>query len=184
VGFISWFAGLFYVVRLFVYHAEASERSEEERRVLLPQLELMQTRLWSIITTPAMLLTLGAGSYMIYELGTVPGWLRLKLGLLVLLVAYHVTCGVIRRQQLGRTSRWSSRHLRIWNEGATMLMVGIVFLAVFKHAMSVVWGVAGLVALGVVLMTAMRLYRRALARDAAEPTTTVPSPPARDEAQA
>ena len=65
VGFISWFAGLFYIVRLFIYHAEASARPPEERSILLPQLELMSRRLWTIITVPASVLTIAAGLTMV-----------------------------------------------------------------------------------------------------------------------
>lgn len=170
VGFISWFAGLFYIVRLFIYHAEAGERPEAERAILQPQLELMAARLWTIITMPAAILTLGAGVYMSWfkavSEGGLPGWLHIKYALLVGLYGYHFMCGRIRRWQAAGTSTWSSRSLRIWNEVATMFMVAIVFLAVFKRVSSVPWAVGGLVALGITLMMGVKLYRRALARAA------------------
>ena len=167
VGFVSWFAGLFYIVRLFIYHAEAGQRPPSERDVLQPQLELMAARLWKIITMPAAILTLGAGVYMSWfkamSEGGLPGWLHLKYALLVGLYAYHFACGAIRRRQAAKTSTWTGRHLRIWNELATMFMVAIVFLAVFKRVDSVPWAVGGLLALGVSLMLGIRLYRRVLA---------------------
>lgn len=170
VGFVSWFAGLFYIVRLFIYHAEAGERPAAERAVLQPQLELMAARLWRIITVPAAVLTLIAGVYMSWfkavSEGGLPGWLHLKYALLVGLYAYHLACGRIRRRQEAKTSAWSSRHLRIWNEVATMFMVAIVFLAVFKRVTSVPWAVGGLLALGISLMLGIRLYRKVLARSA------------------
>ena len=159
IGMISWFAGLFYIVRLFVYHAEAGERSEAERAILQPQLELMAARLWKIITVPAMLLTLAAGTWMVVQLGTLAPWLHVKLGLVGGLVGYHLWCGAIRRRQAAGTSTWTGRGLRVFNEVGTMFAVAIVFWAVFKNSLSVVFGVGGLVGLGVALMLGIRVYR-------------------------
>lgn len=161
IGFISWFAGLFYMPRLFIYHAEAGEKDDAERVVLQKQLELMAARLWKIITTPAMVVTLAAGSTMIaLRKGTLPGWLHIKFGFLALLIVYHFVCGNIRKQQAAGTSTWTSKQLRVFNEGATMLMVAIVFLAVLKSGMNALWGSLGFVALGITLMIAIRLYAR------------------------
>ena len=160
VGFISWFAGLFYIVRLFVYHAEAGERPPAERDVLQPQLELMARRLWQIITVPAMILTLFGGISMVVQLDPIPSWLHIKFGMLAGLLAYHFWCGAIRRRQAAKTSTWSSNRLRMFNEIGTMFMVGIVFLAVFRSAMSIAWGVGGLLTLGITLMLAIKGYRR------------------------
>jgi putative membrane protein len=168
VGFISWFAGLFYLVRLFIYHAEAGERPAAEREILQPQLELMAARLWGIITVPAMVLTFVGGIAMVVQLEPLPSWLHLKFGLLAGLVVYTHGCGRIRRKQAAKTSTWSSGKLRMFNELATMFMVAIVFLAVYKTALSIAWGVGGLLALGVVLMLAIRVYRKRLAKPAGE----------------
>jgi putative membrane protein len=165
VGFISWFAGLFYIVRLFVYHAEAGERPKHEREILQPQLELMASRLWKIITVPAMVLTLVAGVTMVVQLETIPGWLQIKFGLLAGLIAYHHACGAIRRRQAAGTAKWSGQHLRLFNELGTMFAVAIVFLAVFRSSISILWGVGGLVGLGVVLMLGVRVYRKLRERD-------------------
>ena len=159
IGFTCWFAGLFYGVRLFVYHAEASDRPSSERDVLLPHLELMQSRLWNIITVPAMWVTLLAGVSMIYQRGVLEPWLHVKLTLVLLLVIYHLVSGRIRRRQRARSSGWSSRGLRIWNEVATLLLVAIVFLAVKKDTLSMWGAVGGLLILGVVLMLGIRIYR-------------------------
>jgi putative membrane protein len=169
IGFISWFAGLFYIVRLFIYHAETSEqRPEHERAILHPQLELMQARLWNIITTPAMIATALGGFTMIalklHLAGALEAWLHGKLLLLAGLFAYHFYCGVIRKKQLTKTCTWTSARLRAFNELATMFMVAIVCLAVFKTAMSAIWGVLGLLGLGVALMVGIKLYRRRLQR--------------------
>lgn len=160
IGFVSWFAGLFYIVRLFVYHAEAAARPPAEREILQAQFELMAGRLWKIITVPAMVLTFGAGIYMVTLYPAIGGWLHTKFALLALLLAYHHACGRIRKAQAGRCSRWTPRGLRVFNEGATLLLVAIVFVAVLKDALGAVWGVAGLLVLGCVLMVAIRLYER------------------------
>lgn len=167
IGFISWFSGLFAIVRLYVYHAEAGERPEEEAKILRGQIELMQARMWKIITMPAMIVTLVAGFSTIhfaYGFAKMPGWLHLKLGLLLGLVIYHHVCGRIRKQQAAGTSTWTGGQLRMFNEGATMFMAAIVFLAVFKTSMSAVWGTVGMMGLGIALMLGIRLYRRILAK--------------------
>ena len=169
IGFISWFAGLFYVVRLFIYHAEAGQKPEAERAVLQPQYELMQWRLWRIITTPAMVVTLACGIGMVAQLDPIPRWLHWKFGLLVGLVGYHHLCGRIRSAQAAGTSTWKPTTLRVFNEIATIFMVAIVFLAVKKTSISALWGVLGLIALGVSLMLGIKLYKRILAR-AGDPT--------------
>lgn len=160
VGFISWFAGLFYIVRLFVYHAEAGERAEPDRTILQSQLELMAGRLWKIITVPAMILTLIGGVMMVAQLQSIPTWLQIKFALLAGLLAYHIWCGAIRRQQAAKRSSWTSNRLRMFNEIGTMFMVAIVFLAVFRTTMSIAWGVGGLLGLGVSLMLGIRFYRK------------------------
>jgi putative membrane protein len=165
IGFISWFAGLFYLPRLFIYHAEAVQKSEAEREVLQAQLELMAGRLWKIITVPAMLVTLAAGTTMlVLRVGPLPTWLHIKFGFLALLLVYHHMCGRIRRQQSAGESTWTSRNLRIFNEAATMLMVAIVFLAVLKSGLNALWGSLGFVAFGISLMLGIRLYAK-LRRD-------------------
>lgn len=166
VGFISWFAGLFYIVRLFVYHAEAGDRPDVERDVLRTQFELMQTRLWKIITWPAMLLTFGGGITMLVQLGRIDPWLHWKFVWLAGLVAYHLACGRILRQQRAGNSTWTSGRLRMFNEIATTIMFAIVFLAVFKSALSAVWGALGLLALGISLSIGLRAYRRVRERAA------------------
>jgi putative membrane protein len=164
VGFVSWFAGLFYMVRLLVYRAEASEAPPDQRDVLLPQLELMSARLWKIITVPAMLVTLVAGAAMLalnWSLWMAQSWLHIKLTLVVGLVGYHhVVGGVHRRLGEGGAERWTSRRLRLLNEGATLLLFAIVFTAVFRGGLGLAWGAVGILVMGVVLAVAARLYER------------------------
>jgi putative membrane protein len=106
-----------------------------------------------------MWLTVGAGGLMVYQRSVLEPWLHIKLGLVGALFVYHLISGNIRRQQRARNSTWSSRGLRMWNEVATVLLVAIVFLAVKKDTLSMWGAVGGLVALGVVLMLGLRIYR-------------------------
>ena len=159
---VTWFAGLFYIVRLFIYQTEAMERPESERKILKPQLDLMASRLWYIITWPSAVLTLIFGTWVLsYRMGFLEqGFMHAKLAFVVLLYAYHLCCHKLFKEiQVGRT-RWTSTQLRIWNEASTLLLFAIVFLIVLKNTMSMVWGLVGLIGLGVSLMIAIRLYKK------------------------
>lgn len=159
---VTWFAGLFYIVRLFIYQTEAMERPEAERKILKPQLDLMASRLWYIITWPSAVLTLIFGTWVLsYRMGFLEqGFMHAKLAFVVLLYAYHLCCHKLFKEiQVGRT-RWTSTQLRIWNEASTLLLFAIVFLIVLKNTMSMVWGLVGLIGLGVSLMIAIRLYKK------------------------
>ncbi len=160
IGFVSWFAGIFYIVRLFVYHAEAASRPEDERRILIPEFELMAWRLWYIITWPAMILTLFFGTWLVWLYGLDLTWVWIKIGLIILLVVYHVHLGAIRKAQAEGRSTWTSKQLRYWNEVATLLLAAIVFVAVLKSALNAAWGMAGLVAFAVLLSMGIKLYRK------------------------
>lgn len=179
VGFISWFAGLFYLVRLFVYFEEALEKPAQEARVLAAQLALMQGRLWKIITRPAMVGTLLAGAWTIHTrfgFAHMPMWLHVKLGLLVGLVAYHLWCGkIVRIHAEGKSYGWSSGKFRLFNELGTMFMVAIVSLAVFKSSMSALWGLLAWIGFGIVLMIAVKLYKRSRQRAASATEVSGPS---------
>jgi protoporphyrinogen IX oxidase len=165
VGFVSWFAGLFYIVRLFIYHVEAGARPEPERRVLHEQFTIMERRLWLAITVPAMVLTLGFGGGLAwYYLSAVSlraaPWLAVKLLLVAVLLVYHHVCGRIRKQLAEGRCRWTSPRLRLWNELATLLLVAIVMLAVFKTLFNAVWGTLALICFGIGLGVAVRLVRK------------------------
>ncbi len=162
VSAVAWFASLFHIVRLFVYHAEALEKPEAERAVLLPQYALMEKRLWRAIATPAMIGTTVFGLWLMNEVRawTQP-WFHVKLLLLLLLFAYHGLCGRIRRQLAEGKCRWSSRSLRIWNEVATVLLFTIVFTAVFRRPIGMAFGFGSVAVLGVVSISVLLLIRRA-----------------------
>lgn len=159
---VTWFAGLFYIVRLFVYHAEAVNKPEPARSVLIGQYELMEWRLWYIITWPSMILALGFGIWMLF---LVPGYLsqgfmHVKLGLVGLLVIYHAYCHYqFRKLQSGRLTM-SSTGFRMLNEAPTLLLIAIVFVIVMRTTVSWIWGVAGIMGLAVLMMIVIKLYKR------------------------
>jgi putative membrane protein len=161
IGFVCWFAGLFYIVRLFIYHQEAQSRAEQERLVLQNQFIIMQRRLWYGITWPAMLINLIFGGWLLLEYNQWQlTWIYVKLGLIVLLVSYHLICGQIFQSIRAERCSWSPTQLRLWNEVATLLLVGIVFVAVYKNALSALGAIAGLFAFALMLLLAIRLYAR------------------------
>jgi putative membrane protein len=169
IGVVVWFAGLFYLGRLFVYHKEAEDRPEAERRVLLEQFEIMERRLYYAITWPGLCITVGFGLSVIGPWLT-SGWMHAKLTFVVLLIAYHLGCGALRKQLAVGSCRWTSRHFRLFNEVPSLILLAIVFLVVLKDAVS--WpALLGILAGTVVLIgiTVQTVMRRQRARKAQEP---------------
>ena len=158
---VSWFAGLFYMVRLFIYNTESATKAEPERSILLKQLLLMQHRLWTIITWPAAIITLCTGLWLANEASYWnSAWFHVKSLFLIGLYSYHIYCGVIHQQMRNGIFKWTSTQLRIWNEVATLFLFSIVFIVVLKSAFNWIWGVVGLMSLGIVLMIAIKAYKR------------------------
>ncbi|MCX2480906.1 protoporphyrinogen oxidase HemJ [Pedobacter sp. MC2016-15] len=158
---VCWMAGLFYIVRLFIYHTEANSRPDLEREILQKQFVIMERKLWYIITVPAMVLTVLAGLGMI---ATRPGllhapWLHVKLTFVVFLLFYHFRCQRIMKRMEQGIFKLSSMQLRLWNELATILLFAIVFTVVLKNAIDWMYGLAGLVIFALVLMIAVKLYK-------------------------
>ncbi|GAB2552610.1 CopD family protein [Spirosoma aerophilum] len=157
---VTWFAGLFYFPRLLIYATEAEARPEPDRSVLQDQLLLMQRRLWYGITWPSAIITLLLGLNTWYNYNSTPDWLVYKLMLVLGLYVYHGLCHIIFKQEQRKEFRYTSNQLRVWNEVATLFLFGIVFLVVLKDALSMLWGMLGLLALIVLLMTGIRIYRK------------------------
>ena len=134
VGFVAWFGGLFYLVRIFIYHVEASERTEPARTILKQQYEIMEKRAYSIIATPAMFLTIAMAIGLVTTEPDVlkQGWLHIKLAFVVLLLGYHHYCKRLMKQLEKNECTWSGQQLRAFNEAPTILLVAIVMLAIFK----------------------------------------------------
>lgn len=158
---VSWMAGLFYIVRLFIYHTEANERPEAERQILQRQFELMESKLWNIITTPAMVLAVLAGLGMIYLNPALleMDWMLVKLGFVLGLLVYHFLCQRIMHQLRRGDFSLSSTQLRIWNEVATIFLVAIVFTVVLKSAIDWIYGLIGLILFTILIMSAVKIYK-------------------------
>jgi protoporphyrinogen IX oxidase len=160
---VSWFAALFYIVRLFIYTVEAQQRDNQAREILTEQLVLMQKKLWYIIGWPAMAGTIVFGGWMLllnwsYYLSQ--PWMWLKLISVLLLIIYHLECQRILSQQKRRIFTSSSFKLRLFNELATVFLVAIVFLVVVKSTSGLVWGILGLFGFAGAMMLAVVIYKR------------------------
>ena len=159
---VTWFSGLFYIVRLFVYNTEANEKSETEKSILQPQFTKMIKGLWLGITWPSAIMTLIFGPLVLYRFGywdNMPSWLWLKLAFVLGLYLYHFSLNKIYKEQMKGIFRYTSQQLRIWNEVATIFLVSIVMLVAVKDNMSFVWGLVGLVLFVIILMSAIRIYK-------------------------
>lgn len=159
---VSWMAGLFYGVRLFIYHTEANDKPEPERSILTKEYAKITARLWSIIATPAMILTILAGATL---LCITPDWLsqpwmQVKLAFVGGLIFYHFVCQRIMKQLQRGVFKWSSARLRLWNEVATILLVAIVFTVILKSTIDWLYGLVGLVIFSMIIMIAVKMYKR------------------------
>jgi protoporphyrinogen IX oxidase len=158
---VTWFSGMFYIVRLFIYNTEANAKPEPERTILQQQFDIMIRRLWFGITWPSAVLTLIFGPWMWYLYnGLHPdNWLVIKLCFVAGLYAYHFTLQAIYKQEMNGKFKYSSGQLRIWNEVATIFLIAIIMVAVVKQGMSLVYGLMGLALFIVLLMSAIKVYK-------------------------
>lgn len=162
---ITWFAGLFYIVRLFVYHAEALAKPEPEQSILIKQYQLMQYRLWYIITWPSAVLASIFAFWMLFftEVGTVwlsQPWMHVKLGFVFLLYLYHAKCQQIFTQLQKNEVKQTATFFRLWNEGATLILFAVVFLVILKSALNWVYGTLGIIVFSVLIMLGFKFYKR------------------------
>lgn len=162
---ITWFAGLFYIVRLFVYHAEAKQKPQPEQEILIKQYQLMQYRLWYIITWPSAILASLFAFLLLF--GSTLGeawlqmpWMHVKLVFVFLLYLYHLKCHQIFKQLQKDEVKHSSNFFRLWNEGATIILFAVVFLVILKNAINWIYGVIGILLFSVLLMLGFRMYKR------------------------
>lgn len=167
---VTWFAGLFYAPRLFIYTMEVHEKeAEPARSILLEKLKRWMALLWWGITWPSAIITLGLGLGLIFTSSyyqNMPDWLWIKIAFVVGLYAYHLAChGMFKKLQRGETI-WSSQKLRFWNEVATIFLFAIVFLVILKNMVSVLWGLLGLLVFTVTLMLAIGFYKKLRERNA------------------
>ncbi len=159
---ITWFAGLFYIVRLFVYQIEANDKPSPEKEILLAQYKIMTYRLWYIITWPSAIL---ATLFAVWLLVLMPGWLKMpwmhvKLAFVFVLYLYHLKCHQIYKQLQNDTFKYNSNFMRLWNEVATIILFAIVFLVILKNAFNWIYGVIGIIIFSVLIMLGFKFYKR------------------------
>lgn len=159
---VTWFAGLFYIPRLFIYHIESAEKPEPDREILGSQLKIMARRLWYIITWPSAVL---ASVFALILLVLMPAWLQedwmlVKLGFVFLLYIYHYKCHLLFKELQKDIFRWTSNQMRLWNEVSTLILFAVVFLVIVRDAFNWIFGVIGIFALAGVLMLGIRIYKR------------------------
>lgn len=162
VGVVVWFAGLFYLVRLFIYHREADELEAPLRQAFQEQYGLMERRLANIITTPGMAVAvvMALGLLSVQPGWLKEGWMHSKLAIVALLLAYHAFCYRLMGQLQKGTCRWSPKQLRALNELPTLLLVAAVMLVVFKNQFPTGWATWFLVALVVAMAASIQFYAR------------------------
>jgi putative membrane protein len=156
---VTWFAGMFYMPRLFIYNVEAKDKPDAIRTALQEQFGIMMKRLWYGITWPSAVLTLILGTTVWHLLGVTPQWLVIKLVFVVGLYVYHFSLHAIFKQQQKGIFKYTSQQLRIWNEVATIFLIAIVMLVVVKQSLSFVWGIVGLLLFVILLMSAIKIYK-------------------------
>ena len=159
---ITYFAGLFYMPRLMVYLVEADERPQSEADIIVPQLQLMMRRLWQIITIPSAVLGLIFGLWMLWMNPFLLGksWMLVKLVFVGLLILYHIKTHRFYKGFLYGNVQRSASFFRIWNEGATLILFAVIFLAILKDSIHWIFGLLGLFGLAFLLMLGIRLYKR------------------------
>lgn len=161
ISVVTWFAGLFYMPRLFVYFAEAQQKNEHEKVVLQKQFKIMQRRLWYGITIPSALAVLVFGSSLLkyYMPITAHPWLVLKLLLVAGLYGYQFFLHKIFKQQQRDLIAFSPMALRVINEISTVFLFAIVFLVVLRNVMNMVYGIIALIGFILVLMAGIKIYK-------------------------
>ena len=158
----TWFAGLFYVVRLFIYHTEALSKSDPDKTILSDQFILMSSRLWYIIAWPSAIITIILGVILLY---LNPTWLKeyfihVKLAFVFVLLIYHLICHRIYKKLKQKHIVYTPMQLRMFNEIATLLLIIIVFIIVLKNDMNWIWVTVSLIVFTVFLMLVVRIYKK------------------------
>jgi protoporphyrinogen IX oxidase len=167
---VTWFAGLFYMFRLFVYHAEAARKGEPDRSILMNQYMIMERRLWYIITWPSAVLTLIFGTWLLVLIPSYLSqpWMHLKLFFIACLLAYQIYGQKVYKKIGATPDAFTSFKMRLMNEVGTLLLVAIVFLVVNRDSISWIWGSVGLLGLGALLALIAKAYKKKRVRSGEE----------------
>jgi putative membrane protein len=169
---VCWFAGLFYIVRLFIYSYEANLKPEPERGILLTQFQIMKKRLLYGITWPAGILTIVFGTWRMLYFGMdyffefyVTAWFILKMTFVGLLILYHMQCQILFRQQTNNIFKFNSLKLRFFNEIATVVLFAVVFLVEVQRNTNWVYGILGAIILAGLIILGISLYNQQRIKD-------------------
>ena len=161
---VTWFAGLFYAVRLFIYHTETLNRPSPEKEILQKEYAIITKKLWYIIAWPSAIITLILATFLLLTpIGAAylkQGWMHIKLVFVVLLYGYHILCHILFKQLQKNEIRFKSGQLRLWNEIATLILFSVVFIVVLKNTISWIFGVSGILGLMILLMLGIKIYKR------------------------
>ena len=159
---VTWFAGLFYIVRLFIYFTEAEKKESPAKEILQTQYKLMSKRLWYIITWPSAILCSIFAFWMLYEnpYYLQESWMLVKLAFVLSLYIYHGYCQRIYNQLQTNQLTLSGFQLRLWNEVATIILIAVVFLVTLKNAINWIWGVVGIFLFSFLIMLMARVYKK------------------------
>ena len=159
---VCWMAGLFYMPRLFIYHTEAKGKEHKAYTILHNQFVIMENRLWWVITTPAMYITIASALLMLHTNPALlnMGWMQLKLAFVLGLVFYHFKSQQIMYRLRDEQFTWTSGQLRMWNEVSTIILFAIVFLVILKSTLNWIFGVVGLLGLAILLMILIKVYKK------------------------
>nr|WP_315144807.1 CopD family protein [uncultured Flavobacterium sp.] len=162
---ITWFAGLFYIVRLFVYQIEANDKPSPEKEILQKQYKIMTYRLWYIITWPSAVLASIFAFWMLFftDLGKAwleMPWMQVKLGFVFVLYLYHYKCHKIFKELQNDQVKYTTNYMRLWNEGATIILFAVVFLVILKNAVNWIYGVVGIMLFSILIMLGFKFYKR------------------------
>ena len=162
VGVVVWFAGLFYLVRLFIYHREAEELEPALKLAFQQQYALMERRLANIITTPGMVVAVvcAIGLLSVNPAWLQQGWMHAKLAFVAALLVYHWFCYRLMGQLQRGACSWNGRQLRALNELPTLLLVIVVMLVVFKNQFPTGAATWFIVALVVFMAASIQFYAR------------------------
>ncbi|OYD93231.1 TIGR00701 family protein [Nostoc sp. 'Peltigera membranacea cyanobiont' 210A] len=178
VGFVVWFAGLFYLVRLFIYHVEANLEPEPARTILKNQYQIMEKRLYYIITNPGMYVTIAMAIGLV---STEPdilkeGWLHIKLLFVAILIGYHHYCARLMKKLAVDECGWSGQQLRALNEAPTVMLVAIVLLAVFKNNLPTDIAAWAIFAMIILMAVTIQLYAKKRRLDKEKLTAQIGQP--------
>lgn len=157
---VTWFSGMFYLGRLFIYTREAQDKPDIDKEILTKQLRLMTSRLYCAITLPSAILTLIFGGTLLTSFWPPMNWLIVKLVFVFFLYLYQVSLHMLFLQQKRGIFKYNSQQLRFWNEVPTIILVAVIMLVVVKSSLSALWGIIGLIVFVVILMSAIRLYKK------------------------